>query len=238
MNAIPPSTEGENLAEASDYGLADCGDLVDMCRNLVWLGPSRLKIRQRPDAFLVVRNRPLAGTSFPAHLARLLFGDAKLVYDLRSRLIGERDIDAAILDPITGVEPPERGSLYQFVRQNGPCVIVFDDLQAFDPFATDLLADVCDQGKIGRFQSIRITAQGVVLACVRVQIPSVRELHMRWPERFRIPSLPARPGLPSQNDFEQALGDLLPRHLSLRNLARFGFKVSPWRRPSRRRRST
>jgi len=169
----------------------------------------------------MVRDQPVAGTSFPSHLARLLYGDAKLVYDLRSRLIGERETNEAIGDAVTGVEPPGRGSLYQFVRQNGPCIIVFDDLQAFDPHAMVVLADVCDQGKIGRNQSTSIMAQGcLVLACVRVQIPSVHELHMRWPKLFGNPLPLAR-----SDAFVQVLEDLLPYHLSVRNWARFGFQM-------------
>lgn len=177
------SEEIEHQLEAlrqADFGLSYSNELLTRVLTAFGLHVHMGGEPGRPFSALIgLGGEPLTASPLPGAVARILFDDAKLVFDIRARLQGVSNVQAALIGAPPGVEPEnDKETLIEFVARNPSCIVVFDDPQAFDPWAIRTLADMCRKGYLANHRRKLTLKEVIIIATARVSLPPPTALHV------------------------------------------------------------
>ncbi len=226
FDSIPPSDRRAFIGrlEALDpaaFGLPYAEELLANIISAARIAVTGMRISDRAlTSTIAITDRTLWASSLPAKLAEALFGAPDRVFNVRSRLEGEPFVNAAITGPPPGFEPAKRETLAQFIQRNAGCVVVFDDVQAFDPSALEAVANLADSGSISPSGLPPVSARDVVvLATMRVEVPSAAKIGAEG----RPPSSTPAPldGKAFHAAVEVSLRSRFPRYFSTWVVSRF-----------------
>lgn len=181
--SLKPGMEKVRRLEALDadsFGLPYAAELKDDVLSALKRHVLGLRF---PDtcltAILIVSDRKLAESRLPAAAAEALTGDPAAVFDVAARLQDQPYVNHALWGPPPGFELLPGETLLAFLRRHPMGVVVFDDLQAFDPTAISTIASMCDEGKMQDPRTGKVEPAGrdaIVIATLRTALPSPREL--------------------------------------------------------------
>ncbi len=128
------------------------------------------------SAILALASETLASSTLPNAIAKILFGNETLVFDVASRLRGVCNPQAAIMGAHPGVELEDnKETLIDFVVRNPSCVVIYDDLQAFDPWVISNFASMIETGEMQNSCDAPFK-EVIFMATLRVNLPSPMQL--------------------------------------------------------------
>src|SRR5262245_39720104 len=125
------------------FGVPFARELLDELSGELSIAAAKLQDPERPLASaLIVSQETLRETDLPARIADAVYGDAERVIHVADCIAGKSLTSFGITGYPRGVEPETGPVLAKLVEKAvGGAVVVFDDLQAYEPVAIDLLAD-------------------------------------------------------------------------------------------------